>query len=55
MNHSVDYIFMTRPYWLEMSVPGSKVREKYTEYFGSDDFIILDRKDAIAYLSMITG
>lgn len=51
----MDYIFMTRSYWLEMSVPKAKVQKKYIEYFGSSDFVISDRKDVIVYLSNITG
>lgn len=51
----MDYLFMTRSYWLEMSVPESKVKEKYAEYFGNDDFLISDRKDSIVFLSNITG
>lgn len=51
----MDYIFMTRSYWLEMSISKVKVQKKYTEYFGRDDFVISDRKDAIVYLSNITG
>ena len=39
----MDYIFMTRSYWLEMSVSKAKVQKKYTEYFGSDDFVISDQ------------
>ena len=46
---------MTRSYWLELSVRESKVKEKYAEYFGNDDFLIPDRKDAIDFLSKITG
>ena len=55
MNMEMDYVFMTRSYWLEMSIPKVEVQKKYTEYFGRDDSVILDRKDAIVYLSNITG
>lgn len=51
----MDYVFMTRPYWLELSIPQRVVREKYIEYFGSEKFEISTRKEAADYLLKITG
>lgn len=51
----MDYVFMTRPYWLELSVPQSVVSEKYIEYFGDEYIEICTRKDAVEYLLKITG
>lgn len=50
-----DYVFMTRPYWLELSIPQSVVREKYIEYFGSENIEISTRKEAVDYMLKITG
>ena len=50
-----DYVFMTRQYWLELSIPQSVVREKYIEYFGSEKIEISTRKEAVDYLLKITG
>lgn len=50
-----DYVFMTRPYWLELSIPQSVVREKYIEYFGSENIEISTRKEAVDYMLIITG
>lgn len=50
----MEYMFITRPYWLEMSIHNEKVHEKYIEYFGNDDLTITNKKDAIEYLSSIT-
>ena len=50
----VEYIFETRPYWLEMSVPQRVVREKYKEYFGNDNIEITSREEAKEYLQKIT-
>ena len=51
----MDYVFMTRPYWLELSVPQSVVSEKYIEYFGNEYIEICTRKDAVEYLLKVTG
>lgn len=51
----MDYIFMTRPFWLELNVPNSIVRAKYKEYFGENDYSIENRVEAISLLSKITG
>lgn len=50
-----DYVFMTRQYWLELSIPQSVVREKYIEYFGSEKIEISTRKEAVDYMLKITG
>lgn len=51
----MDYMFMTRSYWLELSVPQNVVNDKYKEYFGSVNLEISTRKEAIDYLLKLTG
>ena len=51
----IDYVFMTRPYWMELSIPQSVVREKYIEYFGSEYIELSTRKESIDFLIKITG
>lgn len=50
----MDYMFMTRPYWLELSIPQRVVQDKYSEYFGDKILELADRKEAIQFLSSIT-
>lgn len=52
---AMDYIFMTRPFWLELNVPKSIVRAKYKEFFGENDYSIENRAGAITLLSTIIG
>lgn len=47
-------LFMTRSYWLELSVPQSIVSDKYIEYFGGDVLELTSRDKAIDYLLKIT-
>ena len=56
-NRSADdgYIFMTRTFWLEMNVPINLVNQTYKKYFGTDNKVIEDRKEAIEILSSIIG
>lgn len=51
----IDYVFMTQPYWMELSIPQSVVREKYIEYFGSEYIELSTRKESIDFLIKITG
>lgn len=51
----MDYMFMTRPYWMELSIPQSVVSDKYIEYFGSENLEFFARKEAIDYLLKVTG
>lgn len=51
----MDYVFMTRPYWLELSVPQNVVSDRYKEYFGSDIVEFSTRKEAVDYLLTVTG
>lgn len=51
----MDYVFMTRPFWLELSVSQGLVMNKYNEYFGSERLEFSTRKDAANYLLKITG
>lgn len=51
----MDYMFMTRPFWFELSVPQRVVRDKYNEYFGSEIIKFSTRKAATDYLLKITG
>ena len=51
----MDYIFITRPFWLELNVPKSIVRAKYKEFFGENDCSIESRTEAIELLSKIIG
>lgn len=57
LNHSKDgdvmYIFLSRPFWLELNIPMRTVKDVYAEYFGTDECSIVDRKDAITMLSGI--
>ena len=50
-----DYIFMSRSFWQEMNVPNMIVNQEYRKYFGVDEIIIDNRKEAIAYLGPIAG
>ena len=50
----MDYMFNTRPYWKELSVPESVVSDKYKEYFGSDIIEFFTREEAVNYLLKIT-
>lgn len=54
-NFMMDYIFMTRPYWLELSVPQSTVMNKYKEYFGDSNFKFTTRDSAVKYLISVTA
>ena len=51
----MDYMFMTRSYWLELSVPQNVVINKYKEYFGNVNLEISTRKEAVDYLLELTG
>ena len=51
----MDYMFNTRPYWKELSVPESVVSDKYKEYFGSDIIEFFTREEAVNYLLKITN
>lgn len=51
----MDYMFMTRPYWLELSIPQKVVNDTYRCYFGNDNLDISSRKKAIDFLLKITG
>ena len=51
----MDYMFMSRPYWLELSIPQSVVSNKYKEYFGSDIIELSTRKEAVDFLLKVTG
>lgn len=51
----MDYIFMTRSFWLEMSIPQRVVKDKYLEYFGDKILSLDDRKEAIRFLTSITA
>lgn len=55
MGKNEDYIFMSRPFWLEMKVPMNLVKRKYREAFGDVERIIETRSEAIPLLSQITG
>ena len=48
-------MFMTRSYWLELSVPQNVVINKYKEYFGNVNLEISTRKEAVDYLLELTG
>ena len=53
-NHAEnEYLFTTRPFWLEMNVPLSLVRHKYSSYFGDSELTINDRTEAISRLTQI--
>lgn len=51
----MDYMFMTRPFWLELSISQKVVKDKFIEYFGTKRLEITSRKDASEYLLSITG
>lgn len=51
----MEYMFMTRPFWLELSISQKVVKDKFIEYFGSERLEITSRKDASDYLLSITG
>ena len=51
----MDYMFMTRPFWLELSISQKVVKDKFIEYLGTKRLEITSRKDASAYLLSITG
>lgn len=51
----MDYVFTTRPYWLELSIPNNVVGDKYIEYFGNDIIEISTRKEAVDFLLKVTG
>lgn len=51
----MDYMFMTRSFWLELSISQKVVKDKFVEYFGSERLEITFRKDASDYLLSITG
>ncbi len=51
----MDYVFMTRPYWLELSVPQNVVSDRFKEYFGNDIVELSTRKEAVDYLLTVTG
>ena len=51
----MDYMFMTRPYWLELSIPQKVVNDTNRCYFGNDNLDISSRKKAIDFLLKITG
>ena len=51
----MDYIFMTRPFWLELSISQKVVKDKFIEYFGTERLEITSRKEAAKYLLSITG
>ena len=46
----MDYIFMTRPFWLELSISQKVVKDKFIEYFGTERLEITSRKEAAKYL-----
>lgn len=41
----MDYMFMTRPFWLELSISQKVVKDKFIEYFGTKRLEITSRKD----------
>ena len=47
----MDYIFMTRSFWLELKIPKSIVKKKYIEYFGDETYSIDNRTSSINLLS----
>ncbi|MBE6061890.1 MAG: hypothetical protein E7215_17265 [Clostridium sulfidigenes] len=49
----MDYMFMTRPFWLEMSIPQGVVQNKYYEYFGDKALVLDNRREAINFLSRV--
>ena len=51
----MNYMFMTRSYWSELSVPQNVVINKYKEYFGNVNLEISTRKGAVDYLLELTG
>lgn len=51
----MDYLFRTRPFWLELSIPQSVVRNIYNEYFGSNIIELSTRKEALVFLLKVTG
>lgn len=51
----MEYMFMTRPFWSELSISQKVVKDKFIEYFGSKRLEITTRKDASDYLLSITG
>lgn len=51
----MEYMFMTRPFWLELSISQKVVKDKFIEYFGSERLEIASREDASDYLLSITG
>lgn len=52
----LNYIFVTRPFWIEMGIPKTLVLQKYKEYFGEKKQILEENQVAIKYLSeIITG
>lgn len=51
----MDYMFMTWPFWLELSISQKVVKDKFIEYFGTKRLEITSRKDASEYLLSITG
>lgn len=51
----MNYMFMMRSYWLELSVPQNVVINKYKEYFGNVNLEISTRKGAVDYLLELTG
>jgi hypothetical protein len=46
---------MTRTFWQEMNVPMRLVKQKYTEFFGTEKRTIDSREEAVSFLSPITG
>lgn len=40
----MDYMFMARPFWLELSISQKVVKDKFIEYFGTKRLEITYRK-----------
>lgn len=51
--HKMDYIFMVRNFWLEMSISDDILKKRYSMYFGKKQKTIDNKKEAIEYLRKI--
>lgn len=49
----MDYIFMVRNFWLEMSISDDLLKKRYSMYFGKKQKTIDNKKEAIEYLRKI--
>lgn len=48
-------MFCSRGFWQEFNISKRKVTKKYIEYFGENDCLITDRKDAISKLNNVVA